>query len=112
MIIVEKLVGGKVLASMQESDPAEVAKASPSSRLWLTQNMFEPLLRKKAKDFGAAQEFSETVVHYEELSDGVLVVVQNFLAMEIGVRQGEKRVSNGKAPGSWARVFLSTSKPI
>ncbi|SCV36754.1 related to phenol 2-monooxygenase [Fusarium fujikuroi] len=77
MIIVEKLVGGKVLASMQESDPAEVAKASPSRRLWLTQNMFEPLLRKRAKEFGAAQEFSETVVHYEELSDGVLVVVQN-----------------------------------
>ncbi|RBQ78539.1 hypothetical protein FVER14953_07732 [Fusarium verticillioides] len=78
MIIVEKLVGGKVLASMQESDPAEVAKASPSRRLWLTQNMFEPLLRKRAKEFGAAQEFSETVVHYEELSDGVLVVVQNI----------------------------------
>ncbi|KAF5573633.1 phenol 2-monooxygenase [Fusarium pseudocircinatum] len=77
MIIVEKLVGGKVLASMQESDPAEVAKASPSRRLWLTQNMFEPLLRRRAKEFGAAQEFSETVVHYEELSDGVLVVVQN-----------------------------------
>ncbi|KAF4341193.1 phenol 2-monooxygenase [Fusarium beomiforme] len=77
MIIVEKLVGGKVLASMQESDPAEVAKVSPSRRLWLTQNMFEPLLRKNAKKFGAAQEFSETVVYYEELSDGVLVVVQN-----------------------------------
>ncbi|KAH7142323.1 FAD binding domain-containing protein [Fusarium sp. MPI-SDFR-AT-0072] len=77
MIIVEKLVGGKVLASMQESDPAEVAKASPSSRLWLTQNMFEPLLRKSAKKFGAVQEFNETVVHYEEDSDGALVVVQN-----------------------------------
>ncbi|CVK96623.1 related to phenol 2-monooxygenase [Fusarium mangiferae] len=77
MIIVEKLVGGKVLESMQESDPAEVAKASPSRRLWLTQNMFEPLLRKRAKEFGATQEFNETVVHYEELSDGVLVVVQN-----------------------------------
>ncbi|KAF5639344.1 phenol 2-monooxygenase [Fusarium sp. NRRL 52700] len=77
MIIVEKLVGGKVLASMQESDPAEVAKVSPSRRLWLTQNMFEPLLRKRAKEFGAAQEFGETVVHYEELSDGVIVVVQN-----------------------------------
>ncbi|PNP73220.1 hypothetical protein FNYG_13445 [Fusarium nygamai] len=51
MIIVEKLVGGKVLASMQESDPAEVAKASPSRRLWLTQNMFEPLLRRRAKKF-------------------------------------------------------------
>ncbi|KAJ3549720.1 hypothetical protein NM208_g358 [Fusarium decemcellulare] len=77
MIIVEKLVGGKTLASLQESDPAEVAKVSPSRRLWLTQNMFEPLLRKSAKKFGAVQEFNETVVHYEEQPDGVLVVVQN-----------------------------------
>ncbi|KAG5785405.1 hypothetical protein H9Q73_000986 [Fusarium xylarioides] len=89
MIIVEKLVGGKVLASMQESDPAEVAKASPSRRLWLTQNMFEPLLRKRAKEFGAAQEFSETVVHYEELSDGVLVVVQNVQTKRSATRRKE-----------------------
>ncbi|KAH8663231.1 FAD binding domain-containing protein [Ilyonectria robusta] len=77
MVIIEKLVGGKVLHRMQESDPNEVAKVSPSKRLWLTQNMFEPLLRESAKTFGAVQEFSETVVHYEESDDDVVVVVQN-----------------------------------
>lgn len=77
MIVVERLVGGKTLMSMQESDPAEVAKVTPCQRLWLTQNMFEPLLRKSARDFGAQQVFGEAVVHYEEQSDGVLVVVQD-----------------------------------
>lgn len=77
MIIVERLVAGKVIASIQESDPKEVAKVSPSVRLWLTQNMFESLLRQNAKDYGALQVFGETVVHYEEQADGVVVVVQN-----------------------------------
>lgn len=77
MIIVEKLVGGKTLATMQESDPVKVAEVTPSVRLWLTQNMFEPLLRESAKDFGAVQEFKQAVVHYEELDDGVIVVVQD-----------------------------------
>ncbi|TKX22759.1 FAD-binding domain-containing protein 24 [Elsinoe australis] len=77
MIIVEKLVGGKTLMSMQESDPNEVAKVSPVQRLWLTQNMFEPLLRQRAKDYGAEQFFGQTIVHYEEVEDGVIVVVQD-----------------------------------
>ncbi|KAI8935507.1 hypothetical protein NX059_008078 [Plenodomus lindquistii] len=77
MVIVEQLVGGKVLATLQASDPSRVAQVTPSKRLWLTQNMFEPLLRDAAKDFGAEQEFSETVVHYEEIEDEVIVVVQN-----------------------------------
>ncbi|KAM0342879.1 hypothetical protein ACHAPU_009083 [Fusarium lateritium] len=77
MIIVEQLSGGKVLMKLQESDPIEVAQVTPSQRLWLTQNMFEPLLRENAVGFGAIQEFNESVVHYEEQLDGVVVVVQN-----------------------------------
>jgi hypothetical protein len=53
MILVQQLVGGKTIASMQESDPKEVTKVSPSVRLWLTQNMFESLLRRNAKNYGA-----------------------------------------------------------
>ncbi|CAI4220158.1 unnamed protein product [Parascedosporium putredinis] len=78
MLIVEKLVGGKVIASLQESDPARVAEVTPSNRLWLTQNMFEPLLRASAQGSGATQEFKQAVVHYEEGDDGVLVVVQDL----------------------------------
>lgn len=82
MLIVEQLVGGKVLANLQESDPKKVAEVTPSKRLWLTQNMFEPLLRKSARRFGAEQQFGESVVYYEEQHDGVLVVVQNLESKE------------------------------
>ena len=77
MLVVEKLYKGKTLASFQESDPAEVAKVTPSVRLWLTQNMFEPLLRSEALNYGAEQRFGQSVVHYEKLSDGVIVVVED-----------------------------------
>lgn len=68
ILIVDKLIGGEVLARMQEADPARTAKITPCKRLWLTQNMFEPLLRRGAHRFGTR------VVHYEEQEDGVIVV--------------------------------------
>ncbi|KAL9090915.1 MAG: hypothetical protein Q9165_005123 [Trypethelium subeluteriae] len=77
MIIVEKLYKGKVFARMQESNPEETARVTPCARLWLTQNMFEPLLRSEAQRFGARQEFGQTVLHYEEMEDGVIVIVQD-----------------------------------
>jgi 2-polyprenyl-6-methoxyphenol hydroxylase-like FAD-dependent oxidoreductase len=78
MLIVDKLIGGKVLARMQEADPARTAKITPCKRLWLTQNMFEPLLRREAHRFGAEQCFGTRVVHYEEQEDGVIVVCQDI----------------------------------
>ncbi|KAI5204384.1 hypothetical protein AUEXF2481DRAFT_27223 [Aureobasidium subglaciale EXF-2481] len=77
MLVVEKLYQGEVIAAHQESDPLEVARLAPCKRLWLTQDMFETLLRQNAARFGAEQRFSRVVVHYEELSDGVLVLVQD-----------------------------------
>lgn len=77
MLIVEKLYQGKVIARLQESDPAKVASVTPSARLWLTQNMFEPLLRGEAKRFGSEQRFGQSILHYEEVEDGVIVVVQD-----------------------------------
>jgi len=77
MLMVEKLYKGKVLMAMQESDPEEIAKLTPGARMWLTQNMFEPLLRRRAADFGSEQVFGKTVLHYEEDDDGVIVVVQD-----------------------------------
>ncbi|RAQ54139.1 hypothetical protein AFGD_005656 [Aspergillus flavus] len=73
LLIVDKLIGGEVLAGMQEPDPARTAKITPCKRLWLTQNMFEPLLRRGAHRFGAEQCFGTRVVHYEEQKDGVIV---------------------------------------
>ncbi|GKZ36600.1 hypothetical protein AbraIFM66950_007753 [Aspergillus brasiliensis] len=78
MLLVERLIGGKVIARMQEADPEQTAKITPCKRIWLTQNMFEPLLRSGAHRFGAKQVFSTRVVHYDEHDDGVIVVVQDL----------------------------------
>ncbi|KAI5272566.1 hypothetical protein E4T47_04210 [Aureobasidium subglaciale] len=77
MLVVEKLYKGKVIAAHQESDPLEVARLTSCKRIWITQDMFEPRLRQNAARFGAEQRFGQVVVHYEELSDGVLVLVQD-----------------------------------
>ncbi|KAJ5547314.1 hypothetical protein N7494_004899 [Penicillium frequentans] len=79
MLMVDKLIGGKVLARMQEADPIQTAKITPCKRLWLTQNMFEPLLRREAYRFGGKQSFGTRVVHYEEKQDGVIVVCQDIV---------------------------------
>ncbi|UDD56934.1 hypothetical protein AFCA_004454 [Aspergillus flavus] len=76
LLIVDKLIGGEVLARMQEPDPARTVKITPCKRLWLTQNMFEPLLRRGAHRFGAEQCFGTRVVHYEEQKDGVIVYIK------------------------------------
>lgn len=77
MLIVDRLIGGNILARMQEADPTATAKITPCKRLWLTQNMFEPLLRREAHHFGAEQRFGTRIVHYEEQEDGVIVVSQD-----------------------------------
>lgn len=79
MLVVEKLVGGKVIAQVQENNPAEVQDVTPcTSWLWITQAMFEPLLRSNAGKFGCTQLYGKLVVHYEEEANGVLVVVQDL----------------------------------
>ncbi|ETS73510.1 hypothetical protein PFICI_14456 [Pestalotiopsis fici W106-1] len=83
MLITDKLVGGKTIMALQESDPEQVAKVSPVDRFWLTQNMFEPLIRDRAREFGATQKFQHTVLNYEEVSDGVIVYVQDLATGQI-----------------------------
>ena len=77
ILVVEQLYQGKIIAAVQESDPVKVARVTPCKRLWLTQDMFEPLLRKNAVRFNAEQRFSQIVRHYEELDDGVIVVIED-----------------------------------
>ncbi|KAF3044654.1 hypothetical protein E8E12_007617 [Didymella heteroderae] len=82
MLLVEKLVGGKTLAHLQENDPKEVADVTPCTWLWITQAMFEPLLRANGPKFGCTQVYGKLVVHYEEYKDGVIVVVQDNKSKE------------------------------
>ncbi|THX83534.1 hypothetical protein D6D05_03504 [Aureobasidium pullulans] len=83
MLVVEKLYQGKTIAAYQESDPKEVAQITPSKRLWLTQDMFEPLLRNNAATFGAQQKFGQVVEWYQEVDDGVIVIVRDTHTREV-----------------------------
>lgn len=83
MLVVEKLVGGKTLARVQDNDPKEVADVTPCTWLWITQAMFEPLLRANGPKFGCTQLWGQLVVHYEEDENGVLVVIQDLMTEEL-----------------------------
>ncbi|KAK4936728.1 hypothetical protein LTR10_022452 [Elasticomyces elasticus] len=78
MVVVEKLVNGKTLAHLQEHDPEKVKEITPSQWVWISQSMFEPIMGDNAEKFqvGAVQQHGHEVVHYEEQSDGVIVVVR------------------------------------
>lgn len=82
-LLVEKLYQGKIIAAYQESDPVQVAMVTPCKRLWLTQDMFEPLLRRNARKFGADQKFGQVVMHYEQCVDGVIVIVRDVETGEL-----------------------------
>ncbi|THZ44049.1 hypothetical protein D6C90_04886 [Aureobasidium pullulans] len=45
--------------------------------------MFEPLLRKNAATFGAQQKFGQVVEWYEEVDDGVIVIVRDTQTQKV-----------------------------
>lgn len=74
---VESLAGKKI-ASYLEDMNAEVGALTPGLRLFLTQHMFEPLLRAKCKELGAELRFSTEVVDVEQDEDGCISTVKNL----------------------------------
>ncbi|KAL2672503.1 hypothetical protein Neosp_013215 [[Neocosmospora] mangrovei] len=78
MLLVEKLVGGKVLKHLQEHDPEKVKNITPSSWVWISQRMFEPILGTNANKYDSVQLHGHEVLLYEEQEDGVIVVVKEL----------------------------------
>ena len=78
LIMVEKMIGGRLIQRVQEHHPERDAEVTPCGWLWLSQVMLEPILRSKKSDFAFAQMYRRNVVHYEEQADGVIVVVENM----------------------------------
>lgn len=108
MLVVEKLVGGKTLAYLQENDPKEIADVTSCRWLWITQAMFEPLLRANGPKFGCAQVYNQLVVHYEGDDDGVLVVVQNLKTKELKKYRSKYLVAcDGSRSGTRKREGIS-----
>jgi len=62
-----------------------IEQISPTVRLFLTQQMFEPILREKAIDNGADLRFSTEMTTFRADAEGVTALVKN-------TETGEKRV--------------------
>jgi len=57
---------------------AEIGAVTPGMRLFLTQHMFEPLLRSASKELGAELRFSMEVTDVEQDAEGCVSTVKNL----------------------------------
>ena len=70
------LKGGRVSTFMKDINEW-IEDISPTSRLFLTQQMFEPLLRKHATDHGAELWFSMELIDFQQDDEGVTALLQH-----------------------------------
>jgi 2-polyprenyl-6-methoxyphenol hydroxylase-like FAD-dependent oxidoreductase len=62
---------------------ADIGSLTPGMRLFLTQHMFEPLLRAKCKELGAELRFSTEVVDCEQDDQGCISTVKDLETGEL-----------------------------
>ncbi|EME40535.1 hypothetical protein DOTSEDRAFT_136948, partial [Dothistroma septosporum NZE10] len=74
---VESLAGKKLGTWMADINQW-IENISPTSRLFLTQQMFEPLLRQHAVDNGAILRFSTELVDFQQDEAGVTALIQDL----------------------------------
>jgi 2-polyprenyl-6-methoxyphenol hydroxylase-like FAD-dependent oxidoreductase len=86
--IVETLAG-KHLGTYMKDINEWIEDISPTHRLFLTQQMFEPLLRQRAIDNGAVLRFSTELVDFQHDQEGVTALIRN-------VETGEKQIIRAK----------------
>jgi 2-polyprenyl-6-methoxyphenol hydroxylase-like FAD-dependent oxidoreductase len=78
---VESLAGKEIatyIANLNEG----VAAISSSTRLFMTQQSLEPLLRDRAEELGAAMRYATELVSFEQDADGVTGHIRNVVSGE------------------------------
>lgn len=70
-------LAGKEIASFIPNLNEGVRDVSPSLRLFITQNLLEPLLQHRAHELGAELRFATEMVSFEEDRDGVSAVIRH-----------------------------------
>ena len=76
---VESLAGKEIatyIANLNEG----VAAISPSTRLFMTQQSLEPLIRERGEELGAAMRYATELTAFEQDADGVTGFIRNVLA--------------------------------
>jgi 2-polyprenyl-6-methoxyphenol hydroxylase-like FAD-dependent oxidoreductase len=68
---------GREIANYIPNINAGVADVSPARRLFMPQQVLEPLLLQRAREFGARFQYSSELVGYEQDDEGVTATVRN-----------------------------------
>ena len=108
---VESLAGKEIatyIANLNEG----VAAISPSTRLFMTQQSLEPLIRARAEDLGAAMRYTTELTAFEQDADGVTGFIRNLAtgATET-VRAKYMIAADGNRSPIRARLGISTRGP-
>lgn len=70
-------LAGREIANYIPNINGGVADVSPARRLFMPQQVLEPLLLQRAREFGARFQYSTELVGYEQDDDGVTAIVRN-----------------------------------
>jgi 2-polyprenyl-6-methoxyphenol hydroxylase-like FAD-dependent oxidoreductase len=70
-------LAGREIANYIPNINAGVADVSPARRLFMPQQVLEPLLLQRAREFGARFQYATELVGYEQDDDGVTATVRN-----------------------------------
>lgn len=76
-IMAVETLAGKELAYFQENYNAGVEHLSATPRLFITQIGLEPIVRDRAREFGADIRFNTELVEFTEKDDGIFATIRN-----------------------------------
>ena len=108
---VESLAGKEIatyIANLNEG----VAAISPSTRLFMTQQSLEPLIRERAEELGAAMRYATELTSFEQDADGVTGFIRNVLTGETDtVRAKYMIAADGNRSPIRAQLGIGTRGP-
>ena len=108
---VESLAGKEIatyIANLNEG----VAAISPSTRLFMTQQSLEPLIRDRAEELGAAMLYATDLVSFEQDADGVTGFIRNVISGETDtVRAKYMIAADGNRSPIRDRLGIATRGP-
>jgi len=76
-IVAVETLAGRELASFLPTLNHGVLDVSPSRRVYCTQNVLEPILRRRAEALGARTLFNSEVVTFDAAGDGVRAIIRD-----------------------------------
>ena len=75
-------LAGKEIANYIPNINAGVADVSPARRLFMPQQVLEPILLQRAREFGAQFQYSTELVRFSQDADGVTAIVRDIDSLE------------------------------